>query len=89
MAKKIAVLVRDRQREALRMAVGLTLAEDEVSVFVMDNKLESGDAIDLNLETLRELNVKIFSNNHENKFQQMTTEEIGNALAGCDVVIPY
>ncbi|TAL26493.1 MAG: hypothetical protein EPN94_03185 [Nitrospirae bacterium] len=89
MAKKIAVLVRDRQSEALRMAVGLTLADDEVNVFVMDKKLESDENIDLNVETLGDMDVKIFSNNPENKFEQKTTEEIARALTGYDVVIPY
>jgi hypothetical protein len=89
MAKKIAVLVRDRQAEALRMAVGLTLADDEVNVFVMDKKLESDENIDLNVETLGDMDAKIFSNNPENKVEQMTTEQIARALAGYDVIIPY
>jgi hypothetical protein len=89
MAKKIAVLVRDRQDEALRMAVGLTLADDEVDVFIMDKKLQSNDANDLNVETLGDMDAKIFTNNPENKFEQMTTEQIAKALAGYDVVIPY
>jgi len=89
MAKKIAVLVRDRQAEALRMSVGLTLADDEVNVFVMDKRLESDENIDLNVETLGDMDAKIFSNNPENKFEQMTTEQIARALAGYDVIIPY
>ncbi len=89
MAKKIAVLVRERQSEALRMAVGLTLADDEVNVFVMDGKLPSDESIDLNVETLGDMDAKIFSNNPENSFEQMTTEEIARALVGYDVIIPY
>lgn len=89
MAKKIAVLVRDRQSEALRMAVGLTLADDQVTVFVMDKKLESDEGIDLNIETLGDMDVKIYSNNPENNFELMTTEEIAKALTGFDTVIPY
>ena len=87
--KKIAVLVRDRQSEALRMAVGLTLVDDEVSVFIMDQKLPSSDDIDLNVETLGDMDAKIFSNNPENQVQQMSTEEIAKALVDFDVVIPY
>lgn len=89
MAKKIAVLVRDRQSEALRMSVGLTLADDEVNVFVMDKKLVSDETIDLNVETLGDMDAKIFSNNPENKFEQMTTEQIAKALTGYDVIIAY
>ncbi len=89
MAKKIAVLVRERQSEAVRVAVGLTLADDEVNVFVMDRKLASDENIDLNVETLGDMDAKIFSNNPENKFEQMTTEQIAKALTGYDVIIPY
>lgn len=89
MAKKVAVVVRDRQHEALRMAVGLTLEDAAVSVYVMDNKLASDDNIDLNVETIGDMDGKIFSNNPENKFDQMTTEEIAGALAEADAVIAY
>ncbi|MBI5042677.1 MAG: hypothetical protein HZC10_02365 [Nitrospirae bacterium] len=89
MAKKIAVLVRDRQHEALRVAVGLTLADDKVDVFIMERKLESDENIALNIETLNDLGVKIFSNNSENNFEQMTTEEIAKTLTGYDLFVPY
>lgn len=89
MKKKIAVLVRDRQAEALRMAVGLTLADDEVNVFVMDKKLDEDEGIALNVETLGDLDVKIYSNVPENNFEVMSTEDIGTALLNYDTVIPY
>ncbi len=89
MKKKIAVLVRDRQAEALRMAVGLTLEDDEVNVFVMDRKLEEDEAVALNVETLSELDVKIYTNNQENKFEFMSTEDIARALVNYDNIIPY
>ncbi|MFA4830440.1 MAG: hypothetical protein WC855_06570 [Thermodesulfovibrionales bacterium] len=89
MAKKVAVLIKDNQVEGFRMAVGMTLADDEVNVFLMDKKLESGESIDPNVEMLGDLDVKIFSNNPENKFEQKTNEEIARALTGYDAVIPY
>ncbi len=89
MAKKIAILVRDRKHEALRMAVGATLADDEVSVFIMDDKLETDDEISLNIETLADLDAKVFSNNPDNPVEQKTTEEIAHILPEYDVVIPY
>ena len=88
--KKIAVVVRDRQAEAIRMAVGLTLADDQVSVFVMDKKLNMDDeGIALNVETLGDLDVKVFSNNSANSLPQMSTEEIAKALPNFDTIIPY
>ena len=90
MSKKIAVMVRDRQAEAFRMAVGLTLEDDEVNVFVMDNKLDDSDeAVSLNVETCNDLDVKIYSNNPANNFEQMSTDDIARALVNYDTVLPY
>jgi hypothetical protein len=90
MSKKIAVIVRDRQAEALRMAVGLTLEDDQVTVYVMDNKIDDSDeSVSLNVETLNDLDCKIYSNNPENNFEQMSTENIAQALVNYDSVLPY
>ncbi len=87
--KRIAVLVRERQAEALRMAVGLTLADDDVAVYVMDNKLDNDEKTNLNIEMLRDLGVRIWSNNPENRLDYMTMEDIARALVTFDTVIPY
>ena len=89
MKKKIAVLVRERQGEALRMSVGLTFENDEVHVFIMDMKLEETDAMVLSIDALRELGVRIYSNNRENSFDFMSTEDIARSLVNYDTVIPY
>ena len=87
--KKVAVIVTDRQQEALRMAVGLTLADSKVSVFVMDNKVEPGESNDLNLETLRDMDAEIYSNVPDSGLQVISTDEIAGRLADYDAVIPY
>lgn len=90
MGKKIAVLVKDRQAEAMRMAVGLTLADDEPTIFIMDKKLEMDENVELNVETLGDLDVKIYTNTPENSdFELKTTEEIAKDLADYDNIIPY
>ncbi len=89
MAKRIAIIVRGRKHEALRMAVGATLSNDEVSVFIMDDKLETDDDLDVNLQMLSDLKVNIFTNNPENLFEQKTTEDIAHMLTEYDVVVPY
>jgi hypothetical protein len=89
MAKRIAVLVRDRKHEALRMALGATLAQDSVDVFVMDDTLELDEEISTNLEMLESLKVQVYSNNPGNAFEQKSTHEIAKLLADYDVVIPY
>ncbi|MDT8445621.1 MAG: hypothetical protein RRB13_01835 [bacterium] len=40
MAKKIALITRHRQAEAMRMALGLTLLEDEAEVFILQDLLD-------------------------------------------------
>jgi hypothetical protein len=89
MKKKIAILVRDKKSEALRMAVGATLSNDDVSVFIMDDKLEIDDEIEVNLEMLSDLKAKIMSNHPENPFEQKSTAEIALMLSEYDIVIPY
>ena len=89
MKKKIAILVRDRKPEALRMAVGATLSNDEVSVFILDDKLEIDDDVEVNLQMLSDLKARIFSNNPKNPFEQKTTADIARMLSEYDVVIPY
>jgi hypothetical protein len=89
MPKKIAIVVTDRKHEALRMAVGATLANDEVNVFIMDEKLETDYDINVNIEMLGDLNVSIFTNNRENPFEQKTIEDIARMLPEYDVVLPY
>ncbi len=89
MKKKIAILVRDRQSEALRMAVGATLSNDDVSVFIMGDKLEMDEEAELNIQMLSDLKAKIYSNHPDNPFEQKTTTEIGLLLSEYDVVIPY
>ncbi|MDH4028558.1 MAG: hypothetical protein OEU95_06995 [Nitrospirota bacterium] len=89
MIKKIAIIVRDRKDEALRMAVGATLSNDKVDVFIMDEKLETDYDTSVNLQMLSDLNARIFSNNPDNPFEQRTTAEIAKMLTGYDVVIPY
>ena len=89
MVKKIAIVVRDRIQEALRMSVGATLSNDDISVFIMDKKLESDYDLSINLEMLSDLKVKIFTNNSDNAFEQKTTGEIARMLTEYDIVIPY
>jgi hypothetical protein len=90
MGKKIAVFVKDNQSEGLRMAVGLTLADDEPTVFVMDKKLEEDESIDLNVETLGDLDVKIYTNTSENSSVELkSVEDIAKELVNYDAVISY
>jgi hypothetical protein len=88
--KKIAVIVRDRPAEALRVAGGLTLADDTIDVIVLDVKLDkTNPEIATPLELVTELDLKLYSNNPENGYATMTLEELSKKLLEYDVVVPY
>jgi hypothetical protein len=88
--RKIAVIVRDRQAEALRVAGGLTLADDVIDVFVLDRKLDKNDPeIAKPLELVTDLELKIYSNNPENGYATITLEEMAKKLLEYDFVVPY
>ena len=90
MVKKIAVLVRDRQGEALRMGLGLTLANDEVNVFVLDRKVEKNEKNDMNIEMMGDLDVKLFTNCKENEGMEfISTEDLAAKLLEYDHILPY
>jgi hypothetical protein len=90
MARKIAVLVRERQEEALRMAVGATLRDDVIDVYVLDRMVEATGGNRLNIETLRDLNMRIWSNVPENAgLEYCSTEELAGRLPGYDHILVY
>ncbi len=90
MSKKIALLVRERQEEALRMGVGIILLDDQVDVYVLDRKVEETEANSLNLETMKDLDMNVYTNLKENEgLEFLDTEEIGRRLTGYDHIIPY
>ncbi len=90
MGKKIAVLVRDRQGEALRMSVGITLMDDTIDVYVLDRKVESNPDNDLNIETIKDMGMKLATTTKENEGMDfITTEELAKKLLEYDHIIPY
>jgi hypothetical protein len=90
MSKKIAILVRDRQGEAMRMAVGAILMDDAVDVYVLDRKVEDTEENALNLETMGDMDVKTFTNSRENAdMEYVATEDIAARLLDYDHIVPY
>ncbi len=88
--KKVAILVRDRQSEALRMSVGVTLLDDQIDVFVLDRKVEESEQNMLNIETMKDLGQNLYTNVKENSdFTFLSTEEIAEKLLEYDHIIPY
>lgn len=90
MGKKIAVLVRNRQGEALRMSVGVTLMDDAIDVYVLDKKVEQNDDNDLNVETIRDMGMKLATNTKENDGMDfVSADELAAKLLEYDHVVPY
>jgi len=90
MAKKIAVLVRERQEEALRMAVGATLRDDVIDVYVLDRVVDASEGNTLNIETLRDLDMRIWTNVSENTgLEYCSTEELCQRFLGYDHILAY
>jgi len=90
MPKKIAILVRDRQGEGLRMGVGAMLADDLITVFVMDRKVEETDDNMMNLETMNDMDIKTYTNFKGNEnIEYLSTEEIAQKLLEFDLILPY
>ncbi|MEK6700150.1 MAG: hypothetical protein AABZ10_14060 [Nitrospirota bacterium] len=88
--KKIAVIVRDRQGEALRVAGGLTLADDTIEVFILDRKLDKNDPeVATPLELVTDIELKVYSNNAENGSTTISLEEMAKKLLEYDFAIPY
>jgi len=90
MEKKIAVLVRDRQGEALRMSLGLSLVDDTIDVYVLDEILSGTEQDRLNIELMKELGMKVYSNDQRNEdLEYRSTEQIAQKLLEYDHVLPY
>jgi hypothetical protein len=90
MAKNIAVVVRERQDEALRMGVGLTLDDDSVDVFVLDRDVADTEGNNLNLETMEMMDIKVYTNvEGSERFEYISTEDLAGKLLEYDNIIPY
>ncbi|MBW7996792.1 MAG: hypothetical protein FVQ81_09555 [Candidatus Glassbacteria bacterium] len=90
MTRKIAVIVRDRQGEALRMALGLTLMDDTIHVYLVDKRFDLSEADSTNIEMMKELDVEFFTNNQGNEdAEHVSTEKMARKLTDYDHVIPY
>lgn len=90
MPKKIAVVITGRQEEAMRMSIGLTLADDLVDVFFLDKKLNHNKDNDLNIETGKELGVGFYSTCEQtDDLQQISLSALADKLLNYDHILPY
>jgi hypothetical protein len=88
--KKIAVLVRDRQDEGIRMGVGITLEDDIVDVYILDRKVEGIEKNTRNISVMKELEMDLYTNCRDNEdLKFLSNEEIAKKLLEYDHILPY
>ncbi|MDA8169559.1 MAG: hypothetical protein M0Z59_07670 [Nitrospiraceae bacterium] len=86
---KIAVLVRQRTEEALRMALGLTLMDDKVDVYLTVCPPEPTSQNAMNLEMLREMKAGFYALSDVEGFSRVEADRFSEILLGYDRVIAY
>ncbi len=95
MSKKVAVLIKDKERqyEGLRTSLGLLLEFHTVSMFVLDHEIELTEEYKDNMEFIDEMEGFRYSNMPVNVekygFRAQTLEEIAMRLNEYDQIIPY
>jgi hypothetical protein len=84
------VVVRDRQGEALRMALGLILVDDRVDVFLLGERLGDSPQDAQNLELMKEMGIGFYSSDKADLGAQHLCEgEIARRLLTYDHILPY
>jgi hypothetical protein len=90
MSKKIAVVVRDRQSEALRMAIGIILLDDVIEIYVLDRKIEETEQNQLYLKSIQDFEIQAYSNVKANDtMEYLSIEDISRQLSQYDHVLAY
>ena len=89
MTKRVAVVIRGRQTEAIRMSIGLTLVDDVVDVYLADQPLvRKGN--ELNIDTLKDLEIGLYSSCEEgDDISFIPTEEMAKKLLTYDHILPF
>jgi hypothetical protein len=95
MSKKVAVLIKDKERqyEGLRSSLGLLLDMHIVSMFVLNHEIEMTEEYNDNMGFIDEMEGTRYSNVPANiekyGFQPVTLEEVAQKLSENDFVIPF
>ncbi len=95
MAKKVSVLIKDkdRQYEGLRSSLGLLLENHVVSMFVLDHEVEMTEEYSDNMGFIDEMGGSRYSNVPANVekygFKAVTVDELPSKLTGEEVVIAF
>ena len=90
-SKRIAVMIGDRQAEGFRMSVGLTLADDEISVFVLAPLDTDDAAVAENIEALQAMGARLYTDKPDNPdyMERIACPGLGKDLLAYDHVLRY
>ena len=95
MGKKVAVVIKDQERqyEGLRSSLGLLLENHVVSMYVLDHEVEMTEEYQDNMGFIDEMGGARYSNVPANVekygFQAVTLEDMPAKLVESEVVIPF
>ena len=94
MKKKIAVLVRERTDEALRMALGLTLCDDAVDVYLTEAAPSASEQNRMSIDMLRTMGAGLYllpgyCEAADPVFKPVSGRDMPAALLDYDTVIAY
>ena len=95
MGKKVAVLIKDkdRQYEGLRSSLGLLLENHIVSMFVLNHEVDMTEEYEDNLGFIDEMGGARYSNVPANvekhQFQAVTLDELPAKLKEAELVIAF
>ena len=90
MTKSVAVLVRERQGEALRVAAGLTLKADRVEVYVLDRGIADTPEHRMYLGVLEEIGTRVATNCADNAgLEKLSNADLARRILACDIILPY
>ena len=95
MAKKVAVLIKEKQRqyEGLRTSLGLLMEFHIVSMIVLNHEVELTKEYKDNMEFIDEMEGTRYSNVPANVgkygFTAVSVDEIAEKIEACDLIIPF
>jgi len=95
MAKKVAVLIKEKERqyEGLRTSLGLLMEFHIVSMIVLNHEIELTEEYKDNMEFIDEMEGTRYSNVPANVekygFEPLSLEELPNKLKENEVIIPF
>ena len=90
MEKHIAVIIKERQEEGLRLALGLLMLFDKIDIYFLDQKIEETSKNRSQLKTVSEAELNLYTNCSENKDMHLVSnEEIANQLLNYNTVLKY